>query len=419
MKKILLLFVVISVSLIAMTLFRQDPDLVYQDDELSKTDIPGPVLTPQESNNIFALKSYRILAASEKNENIFISPYSISSALAMTFAGSSSDTEREMANALEFFDNSEVFHKNFGELTNSINSISGKGDLELNIANSLWLSKGYAFLDRFLRINKDYYRTEITSLDFSDSEASRNTINDWVAKKTQDKILDLIPEGVIDALTRLVLTNAVYFKAEWAEHFKEHLTREDVFFTMDENTVKAEMMNLRHSFRYMENNDMQFIELPYKGRDASMYVLLPKSKNGLSELEHNLSYADLISYEKALESKDINLFFPKFKMSLEYELKNLMREMGMIKAFTTEADFSKMNGKTDLYISAIIHKTFVAVDEKGTEAAAATAVVMRLKSVMPEPEYITFKADHPFFYYIKENITGTILFAGRVTDPSN
>lgn len=417
MKKTVLFLTLISVSLIGMTIFRKDISPVAEDTELSPDEIKKHSVPVHESNNIFALKSYRILAESENSKNIFISPYSISSALAMTYAGSASDTETEMSRALEFDEKSEQFHRNFGELTGKINSVSERGNIELLVANSLWLSKGYAFLDNFLRINRDYYRTEIAKLNFSDSETSRKTINDWVAEKTRDRITDLIPEGVIDALTRLVLTNAVYFKAEWEKQFPTHLTRKDKFNTMDGQTLKVEMMNIRDRFRYMENDLIQFVEMPYKEKDASMFVLLPKATNSLSKIEQTLDYEKLQSYEKELEYNDLSIYFPKFKMSLEYELKNLMREMGMIKAFTNDADFSKMNGNHDLYISAIIHKTFVEVDENGTEAAAATAVVMRLKSVMPDPEYVTFRADHPFFYYIKENSTGTILFAGRVTDP--
>jgi len=257
----------------------------------------------------------------------------------------------------------------------------------------------------------------MTNLNFAESEKARKTINDWVAEKTKDKIKDLIPKGILDALTKLVLTNAVYFKAEWSEQFKKNATEESDFFTFGD-TVRVDMMNQKKRFNYMENDELQFIEMPYKGGDASMFVLLPKKKDGLREIEKKITWTDIEKYTQSLQSKEVEVFFPKFKMSLEYELSELMKRMGMSDAFSKAADFSKMTGNKQLYISAIIHKTFIAVDEEGTEAAAATAVVMRMKSLPPPQDYEVFIADHPFFYFIKENNTGTVLFAGRVVDPS-
>jgi serpin B len=406
MKKVYVSLALVIFSAFGMTLFSGDPEPLS-----SKTD-PKAIA---DGNNRFMVKAYKIL--SEKDENIFISPYSISSALAMTYAGSSGKTEKEMGTALEFSANNTNFHENFGISTRSINSIGEKGEIQLTVANSLWMADGYKFTDEFLRINKTFYQTEMTNLNFAESEKSRKTINDWVAEKTKDKIKDLIPEGILDALTKLVLTNAVYFKAEWSEQFKKHNTQESVFYTYGGET-RTEMMNLKNRFKYMQNSELQFIEIPYKGGDASMFVLLPKNKDGLKAIEKKLTSDDLDKYVSELKSTEVNLFFPKYKMSLSYELRDLMRKLGMKEAFSKSADFSKMNGNKDLYISAIIHKTFIAVDEQGTEAAAATAVVMRMKSMPPQDDFATFKADHPFFYFIKERSSGTILFAGRVTDPS-
>ena len=392
-----------------MSLFSGDPEIPAGNKEIMNR-------TPAEGNNLFMVKSYKLLSEL-KDGNIFFSPFSISSALGMTYAGAAGKTETEMGRALEFPKNTVAFHENFGNLTNSINEVSKKGYLELSIANSLWLADGYKFTEEFLRTNKTFYNTEMTNLNFAESEKARKTINDWVAEKTKDKIKDLIPKGILDALTKLVLTNAVYFKAEWSEQFKKNATEESDFFTFGD-TVRVDMMNQKKRFNYMENDELQFIEMPYKGGDASMFVLLPKKKDGLREIEKKITWTDIEKYTQSLQSKEVEVFFPKFKMSLEYELSELMKRMGMSDAFSKAADFSKMTGNKQLYISAIIHKTFIAVDEEGTEAAAATAVVMRMKSLPPPQDYEVFIADHPFFYFIKENNTGTVLFAGRVVDPS-
>ena len=418
MKKWLMYLTLFALTLGAMELFKGDPEIQAAVAEIPEGDITK--MSPAaEGNNLFMIKAYKYLSETEGEKNIFISPYSIQSALAMTFAGSAGTTEEEMAKALEFPGNTIAFHENFGKLTNGINDISEKGEMQLSVANSLWLAENYKFLDEFLRINKTYYNTETTNLDFSESEKARKTINDWVSEKTNDRIKDLIPKGILDALTKLILTNAVYFKAEWAEQFKKGSTQKAEFMTMDNKAVETDMMNLKHSFPYMENEDIQLIEMPYKGGDASMFVILPKKKNDLKEIEKVLDWKKIEKYMGQLSIKQADVYFPKFKMSLEYELRKLMTNLGMKAAFDKVADFSRMNGNKDLYISAIIHKTFVEVDETGTEAAAATAVVMRMKSAMPDPDYKTFKADHPFFYFIRENVSGTVLFAGRVTDPSS
>ncbi len=407
MKRSVYCLAALFMTAFGMSLFSGDPELPAGDKKNQRS--------AAEGNNLFMVKSYKLL--SEEDGNIFISPFSISSALAMTYAGSAGKTEEEMGRALEFGKNTVAFHENFGSLTNSINSISSKGELALSIANSLWLAEGYEFKDQFLKINRNFYKSETTNLNFAESEKARKTINDWVEEKTAGKIKNLIPEGILDALTKLVLTNAVYFKAEWAEQFKKSNTQDSEFFTYD-SAVPVQLMNQKKRYPYYENSEIKFIELPYKGGDASMYVLLPQKRDGLKDVEKKITWAEIENYTGSLLSKEVDVYFPKFRMSLEYELQKLMRRMGMVEAFSKSADFSLMNSKKELYISAIIHKTFIEVDEAGTEAAAATAVVMRMKSAMPDQNFATFRADHPFFYFIKEKSTGTVLFAGRVADPS-
>lgn len=405
MKKLLVLVIVMYLTGNAMELFTgQEPQIVNINYKAS------------DSNNEFMMKMYKELTSDKKNNNIFFSPFSISSALAMTFAGSDGNTEVQMANALEFSSNTDIFHEDFSIVTNRINEIGKKGKVKLSIANSLWMQKGYTFLDEFTKIGKEYYNAEIENLNFAESEKSRNIINQWVEDKTNEKIKNLIPKGILDALTRLVLTNAVYFKGEWKEQFKKKSTKEKLFHTFKGEDVSVKMMYHKARYGYYENEKFQFLEMPYKGDDVSMFVLLPKDKKGLSGIEKALDMELINTAIKEIVKKDVKVHFPKFKLGLSYELSKLMKSLGMNDAFSKKADFSKMTGTKELYISAIIHKTFIEVDEAGTEAAAATAVVMRMKSARPQPSP-EFIADHPFFYFIRENSTGAILFTGRMNDP--
>ncbi|MDA3885362.1 MAG: serpin family protein [Candidatus Delongbacteria bacterium] len=406
MKKLLILVISMYLAGNAMSFTDQEPQIKNVNYKAS------------DSNNEFMMNMYNELTLDKKNDNIFFSPFSISSALAMTFAGSDGNTETQMANALEFSSNTDIFHKNFSIVTNRINEIGKKGKVQLSIANSLWLQDGYTFLDNFINIGKKYYDAEIENLNFAESEKSRQIINKWVEDKTNNKIKDLIPKGILDALTRLVLTNAVYFKGEWKEQFNKNSTNEKSFHTFKGSDVPTKMMYNKARYGYYENDKFQFLEMPYKGDDVSMFVLLPKDKQGLSDIEKTLDMKLINTAIKNIVKKDVKVHFPKFKIGLSYELSNLMKSLGMNDAFSKKADFSKMTGTKELYISAIIHKTFIEVDEKGTEAAAATAVVMRMKSAGPPQPCPEFIADHPFFYFIRENSTGTILFTGRMNDPS-
>jgi serpin B len=278
-----------------------------------------------------------------------------------------------------------------------------------------WVNYYKPILDEYCVF--DHIGEESAVYEFAESEKARQTINSWVEKKTNEKIKDLIPPRILDALTRLVLTNAVYFKGEWKEQFKKNGTKKSIFHNAAGNDVSTDMMYNKARYGYFENDKYQFLEMSYKGNEVSMYVLLPKETQGLTKVTTNLSIETINSSIKNLKRQKVKVYFPKFKLNLSYRLERLMKSLGMNDAFSKRADFSKMTGNKELYISAIIHKTFIEVDEKGTEAAAATAVVMRMKSAPPvdSPE---FKADHPFFYFIRENSTGTILFTGRLNDPS-
>jgi len=249
----------------------------------------------------------------------------------------------------------------------------------------------------------------------TDAEGARKTINAWVEKQTRDKIKDLIQPGVLDSLTRLVLTNAIYFKGDWASPFKKDGTKDGDFFAADGQKVAAPMMHQTGHFGYLDGGELQALEMPYKGDALSMVVLLPKAKDGLPALEKKLSATSAVVWIAGLRKQQVQVAMPRFTTTAEFMLKETLSAMGMTDAFSDRADFSGMDGVKDLFISAVIHKAFVDVNEEGTEAAAATAVVMK-STGMPAPP-VEFRADHPFVFLIRDTRSGCILFVGRMANP--
>lgn len=366
-----------------------------------------------KGNTAFALKMHQEL--SSKEGNLFFSPYSISSALAMTYAGARNNTAAEMKEALHFPAGPDAMCASFGELQEGLNRLQQAGDIKLSIANAIWAEKSYAFLPAFMDLVQKEYRSKIALADFvGNAEKEMKAINSWVEKQTNGKIKDLIPQGALDALTRMVLVNAIYFKGDWASQFKERHTRERDFHISAEEKVKAMMMYQQGKFRLAADADTQALEMPYKGEALSMLVLLPKEKNGISKLEKTLTAKKLDDLIGGLRETTVQVTFPKFKIETGYDLIPPFKNLGMKDAFGKRSDFSGMDGTRNLYISAILHKAFVEVDEKGTEAAAATAVVMKERSA---PRYPRFNANHPFLFLIRDNATGSILFMGRIVDP--
>jgi serpin B len=285
------------------------------------------------------------------------------------------------------------------------------------VANALWGQKGYAFRNEFLELLKANYGAGLREADFvKAAEDARRQINRWVEEQTKDKIKDLIPPGVLNAMTRLVLTNAIYYKAPWQHPFYEAVTKEDEFQVTPDQKVKVPMMSQAAGFKYLDGGDFQLLDMPYKGGNQSMLVLLPKKVDGLSQLEKSLTAQNLESWLAKSRLQQVQVAFPRFKFTREFELNKTLSAMGMPLAFSDKADFSGMDGTKELYISNVIHKAFVDVHEKGTEAAAATAVVMEAKSAPPVAKQV-FKADHPFVFVIRDHGTGSILFLGRVTNP--
>jgi len=372
-----------------------------------------------EANNQFAFEYYSHLKNRETG-NIFFSPFSISSALVMTYEGAREQTAKEMQSVLHFPADDNLRRTEYLKIFNELNKKDKK--YELNIANALWAQKDYQFLSDYIDTVEKYYGGKTNNLDFvKDPEGSRVTINDWVEKQTKDKIKDLIPQGVINDMTRLVLTNAIYFKGEWVKQFdKENTTDED--FRINENdSVKVPMMQRTDEeaeFNYAENKDLQILEMPYSGEDLSMLILLPKDDD-LAKVENSLSIENLAQWKKDLKKQRVEVFVPKFKFETKYLMTEDLKAMGMPTAFGLGADFSGMDGKKDLFISAVIHQAFVEVNEEGTEAAAATGVVMMLGALPGEETKIpVFRADHPFIFLIQEKNSGNILFVGRVVNPA-
>ena len=368
-----------------------------------------------EGNSEFAFDLFQTLK--QQQGNLFYSPYSISLALAMTYAGARNETETEMANVLHFTLHQDRLHPAFNwlDLALANQSEADKG-FQLHIVNAIWGQEGYKFLNSFLNVLGRNYGAGLRLLDFiNQSEPSRVTINNWVSDQTKGKINDLIPQGSIDALTRLVLTNAIYFKASWLNSFDKGATSNGTFQLIGSGNVTVPMMMQTHSFGYASGDGYQAVELPYNGSELSMVILLPDSGKFESfENKLNASFASQIISD--LKYCEVNLTLPKFKYEYECSLADTLAAMGMPKAFSGDADFSGMAGNRDLAISDVLHKAYVSVDEAGTEAAAATAVVIGLTSIHGETAQMTI--DRPFIFLIRDIDTGTILFIGQVMNPN-
>jgi len=372
-----------------------------------------------EGNSAFAFELYQALKGEEGN--LFYSPYSISLALAMTYAGARGETAEQMADTLQFLLDQEKLHPAFNwldaELAKRGEGAEGKDGegFRLNIVNAIWGQKDYAFLSTFLDILAENYGAGLRILDFiMETEQSRLTINDWVSDQTEGRIEDLIPQGAIDEWTRLVLTNAIYFNAAWEYPFDEDITADGPFYLLDGGQVTVPMMRQMESFGYTEGEGYQAVELLYDGGELSMVILLPEAGE-FEVFEEGVQAQQVSDIISDLQPTEVALTMPKFEFDSEFSLKDTLAGMGMPIAFSSAADFSGMTGNPELFISDVVHKAFVAVDEAGTEAAAATAVIMKLTAVPEPPVEVTL--DRPFIFLIRDIETGAILFVGRVLNP--
>ena len=373
-----------------------------------------------EENSAFAFELYRELKGEEGN--LFYSPHSISLALAMTYAGARGETAEQMADTLHFILEQERLHPAFNwldaELAKRGEGAAGKDGkgFRLNIVNAIWGQKDYEFLSDFLDVLAENYGAGLRILDFiNETEQSRVAINKWVSKQTEGRIEDLIPPGAIDASTCLVLTNAIYFNAAWEDPFDEDITADGPFYLLDGGQVTVPMMKQTESFGYTEGEGYQAVELLYDGDELSMVILLPKAGN-FQAFEEGLQAQQVSDIISGLQPTEVALTMPKFEFDSEFSLKDTLADMDMPIAFSGGADFSGMTGNRELFISDVVHKAFVAVDEAGTEAAAATAVIMPT-AAPPEPT-VEVTIDRPFIFLIRDIDTGAILFVGRVVNPN-
>jgi len=364
-------------------------------------------------NNAFAFELFKKLYSNDKN--VFFSPYSIRSALAMTYAGAEKETKNQMSKVLHFDLNNTTTAQEFLDFNNKIKELNKETSLKISIANALWKKDEpkYPFKKDYLQFTKKYYDAAIYPL-----PPKAKPINDWVSNKTYKRIPSIISDRDITPLTRLILTNAIYFKGEWQEKFRTENTKKAPFHKTKDKTIDVDMMSQSAYVDYFENETTQAIKMPYEGGSLAMTIVLPKENSSLTTLSKDIN-TDFIANSRFSNTK-VQIFVPKFTFSWGKELKEVIKGIGMQDAFNDNADFSGMTKGKILEIDKVIHKAFVAVNEEGTEAAAATAVIMRMMtSAMPRPEKkIIFKADRPFLVLISERTTGNILFMGTVENPN-
>ncbi|KAL7373718.1 hypothetical protein ABVT39_013319 [Epinephelus coioides] len=411
-----------------------------------------------KANTTFSLALLKKLGDDDNTKNIFFSPFSISSALAMVMLGSGGNTAAQMSEVLCFTeaekpqhagaqqmqmlqqqqvqtkvplhllkclktkDTKDDVHAGFAQLLSAVNKADAP--YALSVANRLYGEQSYKFVEDFLEKTRKHYNAELESVDFrSSSEAARVNINSWVLEKTQGKIKDVLAKGVVDNMTRLVLVNAIYFKGHWNKQFKVDSTRDAQFRLNKNDTKPVKMMHQKSKFplTYIPEANCQVLEMPYKGKELSMLIFLPNvmedSSTGLEKLEKELTYENFVEWSRPdmMDEIEVTVELPRFKMEENYDLKNVLISMGMVDAFDmARSDFSGMSPANDLVLSKVVHKAFVEVNEEGTEAAAATAAIMMLRcAIMPA----TFIADHPFLFFIRHNPSMSVLFAGRYCSP--
>jgi serpin B len=365
------------------------------------------------SNNQFAVDIFRELSAAKAGQNVLVSPLSISTALAMTYTGARGETARQMADALHFTLPDDRLHAAFGDLLADLGA--ERQGYELSIANRLFGQQAFGFKPPFLQTLSGDYAAPLEALDFeSMPDDARVHINNWVSERTQDRILDLLPQGSIDNATRLVLTNAIYFNGEWKSKFKKEATREAPFYLTGNSQTQASLMYQKEEFHYGRFGDVQILEMPYVGGDVSMVVLLPDAVNGLPALEASLSAESLDTQLAALQETEVEVYLPKFTFKSEFELPDALQTLGITDLFVPGvADLTGM-ADAELYVTRAIHKTFIDVNEEGTEAAAATGITIGVTSVPPPPP--VFRADHPFLFALRDRHTGSLMFLGRVME---
>lgn len=370
-----------------------------------------------EANNEFAISLYKKLGDEEKN--IVYSPYSLTSALAVTYAGAKGNTAGEMAEVLWFPEDQAAFHPGYKAFTDSIQLTGDEKGTELRIANALWVQDDYKLRQDFLDLAESCYKAKAENVNFKipeELERTRLKINRWVEEITNNKIQNLLPQGVLKELTRLVITNAIWFNGNWVKPFNKNNTSPSIFNISSSKSVTTDFMHQKSDAGYYEDDEVQALELTYKGEKKSMMIILPKETDGWRLVGRILTLDRLSIISRGMEVKEIEIAIPKFTYESQFNLKETLMLMGMKEPFSNDADFSGMTDDNDLKIDEVIHKAFIEVNESGTEAAAATAVIMVLKSAFEE-QPIRFIANHPFIYFIIDKTTGGVIFMGRFVNP--
>ncbi len=380
------------------------------------------------SNTAFALQLYTQLKEQESG-NLFFSPYSLSVALALTYAGARHNTARQMAQVLHFSPNHlNNIHTSFAKLQQQMSQVQQNN--EIHIANALWGEKTYPFLNSFRELAVKNYQAQLNQTDFKNTyRTAHRQINAWVKKETQQKITQLIKPGIIDRLTRLVLVNAIYFKGQWVNPFDPNKTKPVSFWTTPHDPVMVPMMTQKNQFGYSENQHVQLLELPYVSNPPdeeslefsfapyhlTMVILLPRTNDGLTQLENTLTKANLDQWLAQIRWQKVNVSLPKFKINIGFELSKTLATMGMSEAFTTKANFSGINGTKALQLKSVVHQAFVDINEEGTEAAASSGIVATTRGIQSATP--VFLANHPFLFLIRHQASGSILFLGRLMKP--
>ncbi len=367
-----------------------------------------------EKNNRFTFELFSKINTT--SENVFLSPFSVSTALAMTYEGARGKTRTEMSEVLHFSEDNQRLNNDFFELISEIQKSKNTKYYTYNVANSIWAQEGYRFLHSFFTTVEKYYQAKIAEVNFQDKkkrESARKQINAWVSQKTENKIKNLLDKTALDKNTKMVLVNAVYFLAQWDKVFDKKLTKQDYFYGLQEQSTK-DFMQMDNRMKHAYKNGIQLLEIPYKDKKASMFVLLPDTSLDFTVFKKLLNYNLFSDICKNAEFKNIRLRFPKFKIEYKNDLAKILQAAGIKRAFSNRADFSGMTCKKELQIDKVIHQTYIDVDESETEAAAATAVIMRKITSVNPADRIIFNANHPFIYLIKENRTESILFIGQL-----
>lgn len=369
------------------------------------------------ANNQFAIAMYRQINGhtGQADDNVFFSPYSLSTAMAMLYAAAEGETKAQIQKTF-YYPSMDILNPNSAALYNQFNKPNP--DYKLATVNDLWMEQGLTPTKSYVDTVQRYYGGQVTNLDFeSNPNPSRLIINKKIAQHTNQLIPELLPKGSIKPITVAVLTNAIYFKGDWKVPFEVQSTTEQPFYNHIGTSPNIKMMQLQEHFGYSEDKQVQVVQLPYKGDDLSMLVVLPKSKDkaAMQQLVQDLSADTIKQWSKDLVTQEVNVHLPKFKLEASYQMKNLLTDMGMPRAFEKGAGFNLFDNSPPIKIDDVYHKAVVIVDEKGTEAAAATGIVADATAASAPPP--VFKADHPFIFMIKDNKTDAILFLGQVNKP--